>query len=74
MADDKELQIRFISKPLHKSQLYWSTIEKEAFAIFYTVAKFDSLSRYVKFTIDTDHSVSALLVSALEQGCGELRY
>jgi hypothetical protein len=29
---DKELLIRFISKSLHKSQLSWSAIEKEAFA------------------------------------------
>ncbi len=40
----KELPIRFISKALHKSQLNWSTIEKEAFAIFYTVTKFDFCS------------------------------
>ncbi len=39
-----ELPIRFISsKSLHKSQLNWSTIEKEAFAIFYTVTKYDFL-------------------------------
>jgi hypothetical protein len=30
----KELPIRFISKALHKSQVNWSTFEKEAFAIF----------------------------------------
>ncbi len=51
----KGLPIRFISKSLHKSQLNWSTIEKEAFAIFYTVAKYDLLLRDVKFTIETDH-------------------
>jgi hypothetical protein len=42
---DKELPIRFISKSLHKSQLSWSMIEKEAFAIFYAVAKYDFLLR-----------------------------
>ncbi len=51
----KELPIRFISKSLHKSQLNWSTIEKEAFAIFYTVTKYDFLLRDVKFTVETDH-------------------
>ncbi len=30
----KELPIRFVSKALHKAQLNWSTIEKEAYAIF----------------------------------------
>ncbi len=51
----KELPIRFNSKSLHKSQLNWSTIEKEAFAIFYTVTKYDFLLRDVKFTLETDH-------------------
>jgi hypothetical protein len=53
----KELPNRFISKALHnKSQLLnWSTIEKEAFAIFYTVTKFDFLLRDVKFVVETDH-------------------
>jgi hypothetical protein len=51
----KELPVRFISKALHKSQLNWTTIEKEAFAIFYTVTKFDFLLRDVKFVVETDH-------------------
>ncbi len=37
----QKLPIRFISKSLHKFQLNWSTIEKEAFDIFYTVTKYD---------------------------------
>ncbi len=32
-----ELPIQFISKALHKEQLNWSTFEKEAYAIFYTI-------------------------------------
>ncbi len=50
----KELPIRIISKSLHKSQLNWSTIEKETFAIFYTVTKYDFVLSDVKFTIETD--------------------
>ncbi len=52
---NKVLPMRFISKALHKSQLNWSTIEKKAFAIFYTVTKFDLLLRDVKFVVETDH-------------------
>ncbi len=59
-----ELPIRFISKSLHKSQLNWSTIEKEAFAIFYTVTKYDFLLRDVKFTIETDHKNLTYLKTA----------
>jgi hypothetical protein len=63
----KELPIRFISKSLHKSQLNWSTIEKEAFAIFYTVTKYDFLFlllRDVKFTIEADHKNLTYLKTA----------
>jgi hypothetical protein len=51
----KELPIRFISKALHKAQLNWSTIEKEAYAIFYTITKFDFLLRDVRLVVETDH-------------------
>ncbi len=59
-----ELPIRFISKSLHKSLLNWSTIEKEAFAIFYTVSKYDFLLRDVKFTIESDHKNLTYLKTA----------
>ncbi len=59
-----ELPIRFISKSLHKSQLNWSTIEKELFAIFYTVTKYKFLLRDVKFTIETDHKNLTYLKTA----------
>ncbi len=60
----KELQIRFISKALHKAQLNWSTIEKEAYAIFYTVTKFDFLLRDVRFVVETDHKNLTFLKTA----------
>ncbi len=60
----KELPIRFISKSLHKSYLSWSTIEKEAFAVFYTVTKYDFLLRDVKFSIETDHKNLTYLKTA----------
>jgi hypothetical protein len=60
----KELPTRFIRKALHKSQLNWSTIEKEAFAIFYTVTKYDFFLRDVKFTIETDHKNLTYLETA----------
>jgi hypothetical protein len=60
----KELPIRFISKSLHKSQLNLSTVEKEAFAIFYTVTKYDFLLKDVKFTIETDHKSLTYLKTA----------
>ena len=47
--------IQFISKGLQGSQLNWSTIDKEAYAIFYSLKKLSYLLRDVKFTIKTDH-------------------
>ncbi len=64
MDGAKELPIRFISKSLHKSQLNWSTIAKEAFAIFYTVTKYNFLLIDVKFTIETDHKNLTYLKTA----------
>jgi hypothetical protein len=64
LDQQKELPIRFISKALHKAQLNWSTIEKEAYAIFYTVTKFGFLLRDVKFVVETDHKNLTFLKTA----------
>jgi hypothetical protein len=55
LDQQRELPIWFVSKALHKAQLNWSTFEKEAYAIFYTIIKFDFLLRDVKFVVETDH-------------------
>ncbi|CAN0457144.1 unnamed protein product [Pylaiella littoralis] len=55
IVEDKELPILFVSKSLHGAQLNWSTIEKEAYAIFYTLKTHEQLLRDIKFTIRTDH-------------------
>jgi hypothetical protein len=41
--------------------LNWSTIEKEAFAIFYTVTKYDF---FLRDTIETDHKNLTYLKTA----------
>ncbi len=67
----RELPIRFISNDLHKSQLNLSTIEKEAFSIFYTVTKFDFLLRDVKFVVETDHKNLTFLKTAQSAKVGD---
>jgi hypothetical protein len=47
--------IAFMSKTLTKAELKWSTIEKEAYAIFCAFRKFEHLLRDVHFTLRTDH-------------------
>jgi hypothetical protein len=54
-----------ISKALHKkAQLNWSIFEKEAYAIFYTITKFDFLLRDVQFVVETDHKNLTFLKTA----------
>ena len=55
IVDNKQLPILSVSKSLQGAQLIWSTIEKEAYAIFYALKTHDQLLRDIKLTIRTDH-------------------
>ncbi len=55
VIDGKEKPIIFFSKALHGAELNWSTIEKEAYAIFLTLTRFHHLLRDNKFLLKTDH-------------------
>jgi len=55
LVDGIEKPIAFISKKLDGAQLKWSTIEKEAYAIYYSLRKLDYLIRDSPFTLQTDH-------------------
>ena len=54
-GEKSEKPIGFISKSLTKSQRRWSTTEKEAYAIYYSLMKWDHHLRDIHFTILTDH-------------------
>lgn len=55
MVDDKQQPVIFLSKALSGAQLNWSTIEKEAYAIFFTLKTYEYLLKDIKFTLRTDH-------------------
>ena len=55
LVDNKEQPIVLMSKSLHGAELNWSTVEKEAFAIFATLTKHNHLLRDNKFLLRTDH-------------------
>ena len=55
IVDGEELPIEFISKTLTKTEKNWSTIEKEAYAIFYALRKWEQHLRDTHFTLFTDH-------------------
>ena len=46
--------ISFVSRTLNKTELKWSTIEKEAYSIFYAFQKLEHLIRDRHFTLRTD--------------------
>jgi transposase InsO family protein len=55
IIDEVEKPIAFISKSLVDSQLRWSTIQKEAYSIFYCCKELDYLLRDRQFILRTDH-------------------
>ena len=55
-VDKVDRCIALVSKSLTESQLRWSTIQKEAYAIFHGCTKLSHLLRDRKFTILTDHA------------------
>ncbi|MEW8548330.1 MAG: DDE-type integrase/transposase/recombinase, partial [Candidatus Thiodiazotropha sp.] len=50
-----EKPIYYLSHKLSKTQCKWSTIEKEAFAIHYSLQKLDYYLHNARFVIKTDH-------------------
>ena len=55
MKNDIMYPIRYISKSLSGSQLNWSTIEKECYAIFFCINKLKPLIGNSHFILKTDH-------------------
>ena len=54
VEEEKQL-VALVSKSLTITQLAWSVIQKEAYAIFFCCTHLDNLLRDRKFTILTDH-------------------
>jgi hypothetical protein len=50
-----ERPISFISKTLNATERKWATIEKEAYAIFYALTKWEHFLRDIYFVLKTDH-------------------
>jgi hypothetical protein len=54
-VDGQKQLVALVSKSLTATQLKWSVIQKEAYAIYYCCVFLDALLRDRKFTILTDH-------------------
>jgi hypothetical protein len=55
VVNEVEQPIAFISKTLSKPEKKWSVYEKEAYAIFYALRKWEHHLQGIKFTLFTDH-------------------
>lgn len=55
IIDGKECPVAFMSKTLSAEEVKWSTIEKECYAIVFSLRKFEYLLRDRPFTLRTDH-------------------
>lgn len=55
VVEGKEVPIAFMSKSFDARECGWSTPEKECYAIYYSLVKFEYLLRDIHFTIRTDH-------------------
>jgi len=55
VIDNIEQPIAFNSKTLTRAEKKWSVYEKEAYAIFYALRKWEHYLQGVKFTLFTDH-------------------
>ena len=53
--EGEERTIQFASKAFDKTQLNWSTIEKECYAVFYACKKFQYILDGIQFRIEVDH-------------------
>ena len=54
-VDDKEVIIAFFSQALKNAELRWSIFEKEAFAIFRSLKRFEYILTGITFILRTDH-------------------
>jgi len=52
----REHPVAFLSKALTGPQLRWSTIEKEAYAIYHAVTKWEYYLQDIHFILQTDHA------------------
>ena len=73
MKNGKMFPIRYISKSLQGSQLNWSTIEKECYAIFFCIQKLKPLLGSSHFMVKTDHK-NLTFLKEHEKNCKVTRW
>ena len=73
MKNDIMYPIMYVSKALQGSQLNWSTIEKECYAIFFCINKLKPLLGHSHFIVKTDHK-NLTYIKDHERNCKVTRW
>ena len=66
-CDGDEKQLYYLSHKLSRSQCKWSTVEKEAYAIHFSLQKLDYYLHNAEFVIGTDHKPLKYLLESQMQ-------
>ena len=72
-VDGVKQLVALVSRSLTRTQLKWSTIQKEAYALYYCCDYLDALLRDRKFTILTDHKNLTFINKETNQMVGRWR-
>mmetsp|Transcript_7130 Transcript_7130/g.7480 ORF Transcript_7130/g.7480 Transcript_7130/m.7480 type:complete len:1037 (-) Transcript_7130:831-3941(-) len=70
---DKILNVAFVSKKFSRAATRWSTIEQEAFGIFFALKKWEYLLQGHKFIVETDHRNLQFIQNSNEGKIGRWR-
>ena len=73
LIDDKKELVALVSTSLSATQLRWSVIQKEAYAIFYCCTYLDAMLRDRQFTILTDHKNLTYIEKSTDSMVGRWR-
>ena len=60
LADGREYPVLFLSRSFHKAELRWKTQDKECFAIYKALEKFQYLLYNKRFILETDKNLTFL--------------
>ena len=55
IKDGEEMPVEYISKSFSQTERRWSTIEQEAFAVYYAITQWQCYLQGQEFVVETDH-------------------
>ena len=62
--NEKKIPVQFLNKQLNKTERKWNIVEKEMYAIFYTLMKLEHLLRDKRFVLRIDSQILSRMNTA----------